>query len=270
MDNELSVTTGQKFLSSVEVKAQMIAVRDILENVLIEGEVKDGKIVKDGHYGKIPGCGNKRVLLKPGAEKLCLAFNLSVKYETNFIEIEENISTPPGHREFKAVCSVYNRATQEFIDEGVGICTTMEKKYRYRMNWDTKKNEENHCIADVYNTVSKMSCKRALVHAVIQALAVGDIFMQDMEELQNQGNGKPKKPDQKPPQSKSDNNTITDGQKRAVWALLEKAQPNSTDQEKNEMSALALGKGSIEDYSQLSKTDASTLIKILKSDENGK
>ncbi len=40
------------------------------------------KIMRDGeHYGKIPGCGDKPTLLKPGAEKICMTFRLSPSYE---------------------------------------------------------------------------------------------------------------------------------------------------------------------------------------------
>ena len=43
--------------------------------------------------------------------------------------------------------------------------------------------QENPDIADTYNTVLKMACKRALVAAVLNTLAVSDLFTQDVEDL---------------------------------------------------------------------------------------
>src|ERR1700752_3069008 len=40
-----------------------------------------GKLMKiDTDYGAIPGAGDKRTLLKPGAEKLCTFFGLSKRF----------------------------------------------------------------------------------------------------------------------------------------------------------------------------------------------
>ena len=52
--------------------------------------------------------------------------------------------------------------------------------------WEIVKQGEkvdNPDIADTYNTVLKMACKRALVHATINATAASDIFTQDLEDL---------------------------------------------------------------------------------------
>jgi hypothetical protein len=105
----------------------------------------------------------------------------------------------------------------------VGICSTMESKYRYRnvadydvtdmaipkdakekkaeyrkQGYGMKKvgNEwawvqykdadktENPDIADVYNTVLKMAKKRAQVDATLTCTAASDIFTQDIEDMQ--------------------------------------------------------------------------------------
>ena len=84
-------------------------------------------ILKDGqHYGVIPGCGNKPALLKAGAEKLCTAFRLAAKYEIT----KTNLSNE--HREYEIVTSLIHIPTGNFVGQGVGTCTTMESKYRYR------------------------------------------------------------------------------------------------------------------------------------------
>lgn len=83
-------------------------------------------MVKDTHYGVIPGCGDKPTLLKPGAEKLCFMFRLAPKYR---IEME-NLGN--GHREYRITCELSSIQTGTFVGEGVGSASTMEAKYRYR------------------------------------------------------------------------------------------------------------------------------------------
>lgn len=170
---------------------------------------------KDEHYGVIPGS-TKPTLLKAGAEKLSLMFRLAPEYDV--IEREhEN-----GHREYRITCTLYSIVTGVRVGQGVGVCSTLESKYRYREvsdfevmdepipedakerkkeyraqgygmkkidgQWawvkykDTHK-EENQNIADTYNTVLKMGKKRAHVDAILTATAASDIFAQDLEDL---------------------------------------------------------------------------------------
>lgn len=83
--------------------------------------------MKDGeHYGKIPGCGNKPTLLKAGAEKLCLTFRLAPTYDVDERQLDRD------HREYRVTTTLTSITTQAFIGQGVGTCTTMEGKYRYR------------------------------------------------------------------------------------------------------------------------------------------
>ena len=40
------------------------------------------KVMVEGtHYGKVPGCGNKMVLLKPGADVLAMVFKLVPQFQ---------------------------------------------------------------------------------------------------------------------------------------------------------------------------------------------
>jgi hypothetical protein len=207
MENEIIVQPSEQYLSVAQVKNHIAHVHKILKDVMVEGKVVDGKIVKDGHYGKLPGCGDKKILFKSGAEKLCLAFNLVPRYNINILPVPENDKIPPGHRDYEVTCELFNRATGLFVGQGEGSCATLESKYRFRTKWINRQpiKEDNPNLADIYNTVKKMACKRAIVHAVIQTLAVGDIFMQDVEDMKPEDiNGKPTKPFMSPPKSKSD------------------------------------------------------------------
>ena len=179
------------------------------------------EVMKEGeHYGTIPGCGDKKTLLKSGAEKLGLLFHIAPEYKIEKTEL------PNGHREYLIVCRLANRSTGEFLGEGVGICSTMEKKYRYRSakrkcpkcsteniyrskygdkGWychakqggcgeqfphdapeivgQGEGNRDNPDIADTFNTVLKIGKKRALVDATLTATAASDIFTQDLEDI---------------------------------------------------------------------------------------
>jgi len=194
-----------------QVTQQVQAIQQLMRAGMRDGE----------HWGKIPGCGDKPALLKPGAEKLCLMFRLAPKFEMQTKDLGN------GHREITVTCSLYHINTGSFWGSGVGSCSTMESKYRYRGNesvstgipvpqdyWDLKKaskfkeakeklggegymtkklddvwmicekgeKTENPDLADTFNTVLKMAKKRALVDATLTATAASDIFTQDIEE----------------------------------------------------------------------------------------
>lgn len=89
-------------------------------------------IMKDGtHYGTIPGCGEKKVLMQSGAQKLASSFSLRC-------EVAERVQTdlPNNHREVRFRVVLKAMGTGQIFGEGVGVCTTMEKKYRYKAGSD--------------------------------------------------------------------------------------------------------------------------------------
>jgi len=85
---------------------------------------------KDVHYGLIPGCGPKPTLLKPGAEKLGLMFRLAPHCDDcgGKIVTEE---LGMGHRAYEVHCALVHINTGSVWAVGVGICSTMETKYRF-------------------------------------------------------------------------------------------------------------------------------------------
>ena len=106
---------GSDLFTPESVKKQIKFIQKIMRDVMIEGH----------HYGTIPGT-KKPTLYKAGAEMLCMTFRLAPKYE-----IKER-DLPGGHREYSVVCSLTNIISKEFQGEGVGMCSSMESKYRYR------------------------------------------------------------------------------------------------------------------------------------------
>lgn len=89
---------------------------DVMKAVMIEGE----------HYGKIPGCGDKPTLLKAGAEVLATTFGLTPRFKI------EQTDFAGGHREIRITCQLVSIGTDKVIGEGMGSCSTMESKYRWR------------------------------------------------------------------------------------------------------------------------------------------
>ncbi len=103
-------------LSSLQVLAQVQLIQQIMSVAMKDGE----------HFGRIPGCGDKPTLLKAGAEKLCLTFRLAPAYEID----ERNLDR--AHREYRVQCTLTSILTGSFLGQGVGTCSTMEGKYRFR------------------------------------------------------------------------------------------------------------------------------------------
>jgi len=106
--------------------SQALTPNDVVSQVALVQEVMSAVMKKDEHYGVIPGCGTKPTLLQPGAQKLALTFNLAPEYTISKRELDG------GHREYEVVCRLISRQTGMLYGEGVGNCSTMESKYRYR------------------------------------------------------------------------------------------------------------------------------------------
>lgn len=201
---EKSLMAVNSELSVTEVSNQVAKIQDLMSKVMHDGE----------HFGTIPGVGkDRKSLFKSGAEKLCFVFRLAPEFAV------ERDDLPNGHREYRVTCRLRSMASSVIVGEGLGSCSTMETKYRYRENSDyevldepipedskerkaeyrkqgygmkkvngdwcwvrytSSERVENPDIADTYNTVLKMAKKRAHIDATITACAASDIFTQDV------------------------------------------------------------------------------------------
>jgi hypothetical protein len=170
--------------------------------------------------GKIPGCGDKDVLLLPGAQKATMYFNCYPTYRTK----EKDLGN--GHVDFRVRCLLISRATREQVGEGIGCASTKEKKFKrggsakpcpscqapaimkskeeYGGGWYCNakaggcgaKFAKGHKglseareveVADdsayeVRNTVLKMAKKRAHVDAAMTLGCLSELFTQDIED----------------------------------------------------------------------------------------
>ncbi len=119
MNKDVIVVGGEKALTAADVRKQINLIQEIMRDVMTEGQ----------HYGKIPGCGDKPTLLKPGAEKLSLTFRLRPIIDNDKDIVITDMSN--GHREVRVYCHIFTAQGLE-LATGIGSCSTMEVKYRYR------------------------------------------------------------------------------------------------------------------------------------------
>lgn len=195
----------------------MIGLNELKTRANMVTNIKREIMRENVHWGKVPGCGEKPTLLKNGAELLCMAFKLAPDAKVEIADLGN------GHREYTVTTTLTSIVTGAPIATGLGSCSTMESKYRYRgaelVNtgkpvpqdyWDDRdpailggkgfvakkddngkwmifakgEKKENPDIADVYNTVLKMASKRSLVDATLKATGGSCEFTQDIEDLQ--------------------------------------------------------------------------------------
>jgi hypothetical protein len=128
------------------------------------------KNLKQNHdFGVIPGT-PKPTLLKPGAEKILMLMGLTSEYEL----IERVQDYENGFFAFTVKCVLLKG--EQKITEGVGHCNTKEKKYI---------KQDPFTLA---NTCLKMAKKRAQIDATLTVASLSEVFTQDIEDMDIQGN----------------------------------------------------------------------------------
>lgn len=113
-------------LMQAEESTQAMSVNQVHNQIQLIQQLMKSELREGEHYGKIPGCGDKDCLYKSGAEKISMMFKMAPRFKV------ENVDLGGGHREFRIVTELYHIITGRFLGEGLGSCSTMESKYRYR------------------------------------------------------------------------------------------------------------------------------------------
>lgn len=189
-----------------------LSVDQVMHRLATIHELMAKAMTKDVDYGAIPGTNSKPTLLKPGAEKLCVLFQLDAQYQTTR-------TFDGNHLTVETYCTIYNSNTGSRLGGASAICSTREAKYAWRkaerkcpncgasaIVWSKKNdcfmclgNEKGGCwgrfkkgdqaiegqeqgrvenpdLADCYNTVLRIAEKRAHVAAVRQVTGASAIF----------------------------------------------------------------------------------------------
>lgn len=195
MTTETTTISTQQQQAIIELAQMRNAMIHLSSEVLIKGQ----------DYGVIPGV-SKPSLLKPGAEKLLVFFQLSVEVECTDKVLDLN--TKFISYTYKA--SIKNNLGR-LITQCEGSVNSFETKYRYTwMNadkpvdktiedkmvvdktgkwgkttkgWQWMERIENPDVIGLQNTIQKMAQKRAIVGAVLLATGASEFFTQDVEDM---------------------------------------------------------------------------------------
>jgi len=128
-------------------------------------------------YDRIPGT-EKEVLLKPGAERLNMAFGTYAEFEILEKEVDHFVETKwatkwksgtaQGLYRYVIKCRIMREG--RVLANCIGSCSSLETKYANRPR-------------DCENTVLKMAEKRAYVGATLLALALSNRFTHDKDDI---------------------------------------------------------------------------------------
>lgn len=256
VSEEVGLTTSM--VQPGEIMRIIKHVHAIIKDAMIEGI--------DNDYAVIPGT-KKKTLLKPGAEKLLMAFGLKGVPKSPQI-----VDLPDNHREVTVETEIIHMKSGQILTVGLGSCSTMEGKYRYRnadlvcpecgqatiikgktefgggwicyekkggckKKWTDEDNPfsgvtaakvEHDNPADYYNTVLKMASKRSMVDGAIRTTASSAMFTQDAEDMPEVLPPVDKKQPIQPPQSKGETREkINDDGSLVVVATIEEISQKS-------------------------------------------
>jgi len=188
MSNELQT----KQTGALAQASGRMAVADIISHVALVQEVMRAVMKPDVHYGIIPGT-DKPTLYKQGAEVLCMAFRVADSYQV------EDLSTADTVR-YRVTCTGVHQVNGVVLGTGMGEASSGEEKYKWRKAWDEefdatpanmrriksgkyKTKQVRTEPADLANTILKMANKRAKIAMTINVTACGDMFGQDLEDM---------------------------------------------------------------------------------------
>lgn len=194
-----------------------LSVEHLVKRVEKVREVRD-RVMHDGtHFGRIPGV-KKPSLLKPGSEILCLAFQLAPKFhpvdrwDGEHLEVVVTctlVHVPTGTELGDGIGSCSTRESKYAYRTGERSCPecgsgalNKSKKEPGFYCWAKKGGcgktfgpndkriteqqvgrQPNPDIADQYNTVRKMACKRAHIAATLFVTGASELFTQDVEDM---------------------------------------------------------------------------------------
>jgi hypothetical protein len=169
-------------------------------------------------YGTIPGT-DKPSLFQPGAQKLAELYGFAWEFKDDGSIQDWNAPLFV----FRKRCVLTSRRDGRYVGDGIGSCNSREDRYAWRWvkqappgvakehlvsrvgKWGTQYRTANPDLYSLVNTIEKMACKRAFVHAIIASTRSAGIFTQDTEDLPREvfGQAEParswERDDDKPP-----------------------------------------------------------------------
>lgn len=151
MTNQLATQESQLSLPPMRVE-------EVLQHHALIAEVLEKIMKPDVHYGVIPGT-SKPTLYQAGAELISVTFRLVPTFTYELREL------PSLHREYIFVVNM-STPRGELVAQGFGSCSTMEEKYRWRID-ATQSEPTGHGVPkaywDIKDSKAKLEYLRRLV-----------------------------------------------------------------------------------------------------------
>lgn len=166
--NKIQETTTIIPVQSEIVEIPVAAIGRMQQQIHLLKDFVSSQLQEGSDYGRVPGCGPKPALLKPGAEKLLRLFNLG----SRIISKQEMIDWDKKRATFCYCIEIFNLKTGQAIAQCEGYTSSEERKYA------------KGDMGSQLNTLSKMAQKRAMVGAVLIATSASDFFVADIEDLE--------------------------------------------------------------------------------------
>ena len=269
-----------------ELKQQIGIIHQVLTDVM----------KNETHYGVVPGCGKKQVLLKPGAELIMTLFRIGS--ELTVEEFSDGFDV-----RYRVTARGFHIPTGNTIGYGIGEASTSEKKYKWRAAVcheeyeatpetrrqiayikDFKGNvtpteQVRQNPADILNTVLKMAKKRAQVDLCLTATACSDIFVQDIDDPDTNDACGAAEQEQKAPQNRyrqpqqraaapaanaPQGNVISDAQRKRLYAI-----GKSKGLSEDEMSFLVFDIGGVERSDQITRDRYDAVVSAFEAAASG-
>lgn len=234
-------------------------INELMAGQLQLAELTQKLLQANTDYCTLPGI-DKPFLLKPGAEKICWAYNCYPEYNILDSEIaHEKVITYTGRdgSEHQSVglyryvveCRLIHRPSGRAVGHAIGSASTLENRYINRPR-------------ELENTVLKMAQKRALVAAVLNAFQLSDRFTQDEEHGGEVHAQEPPKKEEKPAQS---GDAVSEQQLKFIKILVQKLK-----MEESEYRTMLNERYGVTKASELNRQQASDLITLLNERAAGK
>ncbi len=199
---------GQE-LTTKNQPSMLVLSEEVVDNYMrtsqmLTDKFKEWLIPEVDFTTKIFGRGRKPSLLDPGSSKLIGFFQCRPRHRLleRFYDKDEDGFE---HIRYVVACELVQESTGRVVAEGVGSCTSDEKKYKYRWFFanelermgvsqderhklptrktsggSTQYQARNPEIPDLDNTIFKMAAKRAAVDGALQLPGVAAVFTQDV------------------------------------------------------------------------------------------
>ncbi len=193
--------TARMLIAPAEAKERLRTLRALINAILVPGV----------DYMKIPGCGDREVLTKSGAEKVSEVFGYAPTFQ--ILERVERWDDDRPFFHYLVKCVLRRKEDGLKVAECIASCNSKESKYADRWAFErdippyldkaklrtkqvrNKKPKQgegptltmfalpNERIYDQVNTLIKMAEKRAFVGALIIAARLSAMFTQDLEDM---------------------------------------------------------------------------------------